>query len=101
MFTELWWFLNCRKRPHENSVSQVTAGDIQPAPTNSQRTATRSSPSSQQRGRWFVAGGGIFENLLKTQVYVNSRQFHEVKSNLCFTSIKNYARLLFRSIHFQ
>ena len=54
--------------------------------------ATRNSRALHTRAaEWVVAGGDIFANLLKAQVSVNWRQFHEIKLNSYFNCIRYYS----------
>ena len=63
-----------------NRASQVTLRDIETAGIE----AVIGSVVHNREAARVVAGGGIYENLLKTQVRVICRQFQEVQLNLYF-----------------
>ena len=56
--------------------------------------ATRNSRALHNRAAgWIAASGDIIANLLKAQVCVNWRQFHEIKLSLDFKFIRYYSCL--------
>jgi len=67
----------------------------------SAEAATRNSRCSHPSGSVTCGWRWHFENLLKTKVYVNWRQIHEVGFNLCFKFIRYYAYFLFCFTQFQ
>jgi len=84
MFSELWVFF-CHKLPPVNQTLHVTILDLETAGrgavSDSYNSQLATRPVQNRAAVWFAAGGGIFENLLKTYACVNSRQFHEVELN--------------------
>jgi hypothetical protein len=89
MVMELWWIFNCCKCPPVNCTPQVTLRPSTGRNRNYQQKLQLTTYTVHNwAAAWAAAVSGIFENLLKKQVCVNWRQFHEVKWNLYFTFMR-------------
>ena len=89
MVMELWWIFNCCKCHPVNCTLQVT---LRPSTSRNRNNYWKLQLTTctvhKWAAAWAAAVSGIFEKRLKKQVFVNLRQFHEVKLNLYFTFMR-------------